>query len=178
MNTTHEQAPPDPVWATLQIQQLKARYCRWIDTKNWAQLPHLFTPDCRFDGMGWNVPPGAGPEFFVERIAVRHARTISVHHCHIPEIRFESRTAARGIWAMEDFVEWQLPEDVPPEWVAAGCKGFRGYGHYEERYALHDGQWRIGFLRLTRLRIDGVPVESPPARMGQVRASSDWLQEG
>ncbi len=45
------------------------------------------------------------------------------------------------------------------------------------RYALHEGAWRIGFLRLTRLRIDGVPVESPPARMGQARASTDWLEQ-
>jgi hypothetical protein len=52
MTIAHEPAPPDPVGATLQIQQLKARYCRWIDTKNWAQMPHLFTPDWRFDGMG------------------------------------------------------------------------------------------------------------------------------
>lgn len=167
--------PANLAEAILRIHALKARYCRLIDTKAWARLPEVFSRDCRYDGMGWTVPPGAGPEFFVERIAIRHARTISVHHCHTAEIRFDSPTQARGVWAMEDFVEWQVAEDIPPEWVSAGCKGFRGYGHYEERYRLEDGEWRISFLRLTRLRIDGVPVESPKARAGQLQASREWL---
>jgi len=29
------------------IRQLKARYCRFIDTKEWAAFHELFTEDCR-----------------------------------------------------------------------------------------------------------------------------------
>ena len=41
------------------IAETKARYCRFIDTKQWERLASLFTSDCRFEGLG-SAPPGAG----------------------------------------------------------------------------------------------------------------------
>ena len=73
---------------------------------------------------------------------------------------------------MEDFVEWQDGGSVKE---APGAKGFRGYGHYEEEYRKDGGQWKIRFLRLTRLRIDPVPADAPPARAGVCQASPDWM---
>lgn len=156
-----------------QIQQLKARYCRFVDTKRWQDLRALFTDDCLFDGMGNYLPPGADADAFIAFIRVRHAHTISVHHCHTPEIVLTSDREARGIWAMEDFVEWQGQEHVAAEWQ--GFRGFRGYGHYEESYRRVADEWRIASVRLTRLRLDGVPVDGPPARPGALKASTDWL---
>lgn len=161
--------------ALQQIQQLKARYCRFIDTKRWQDLRAIFTPDCQFEGMG-NLPISASVDTFVNHVAKRHAHTISAHHCHTPEFRFLSDREARGIWAMEDFVEWQGLEHVSPDW--AGFKGFRAYGHYEEAYRRDDddgAQWRISFIRLTRLRMDGVAADSEPPRSGALKASADWL---
>ena len=34
------------------ISQLKARYCRFIDTKQWERLRGLFAADARFEGFG------------------------------------------------------------------------------------------------------------------------------
>ena len=34
-----------------QIRQLKARYCRFIDTKQWQLLRTLFTDGARFEGF-------------------------------------------------------------------------------------------------------------------------------
>jgi len=164
---------PDRLVDIEQIRQLKARYCRLLDTKRWQDLRALFAPDCRFEGMGNYLPNGAGPDTFVEFVQVRHARTVSVHHCHTPEIEFTGDHEARAVWAMEDFVEWQDLQDVAAEWQ--GYRGFRGYGHYEEAYRRIGDQWRIALVRLTRLRLDGVPLDAPPARAGALKASPDWI---
>ena len=63
------------------IRQVKARYCRYIDTKQWHRLGALFTADCRFEGLG-SAPPGADVAAFVAGVSSRLASTISVHHVH------------------------------------------------------------------------------------------------
>jgi len=153
------------------IRQLKARYCRFIDTKQWARLPSLFTEDCRFEGLG-SAPAGADVATFVAGVSARLQNTISVHHCHMPEIAMTGPNTARGIWAMDDYVEWQ---DGSPVKEAPGHRGFRGFGHYEEEYRSDSGEWRISFLRLARLRIDALPDDNPHALMGQRQATPDWL---
>jgi SnoaL-like protein len=155
------------------IAQLKARYCRYIDTKQWDKLPSVFTADCRFEGLG-SAPAGANVGAFVQGVSTRLGPTISVHHVHQPEIVLTSASTAAGVWAMEDFVEWQDGGTVKE---APGSKGFRGYGHYEEEYRNEGGEWKISFLRLTRLRIDPVPADAPPARMGACQASLDWIEK-
>lgn len=155
------------------IAQLKARYCRYIDTKQWDNLSAVFTEDCRFEGLG-SAPAGAGVRTFVTGVSTRLGPTISVHHVHQPEIVLTSATTATGVWAMEDFVEWQNGGTVKE---APGSKGFRGYGHYEEEYRNEGGEWRISFLRLTRLRIDPVPADAPPARMGACQATPGWVEK-
>ena len=153
------------------IAETKARYCRFIDTKQWERLASLFTADCRFEGLG-SAPAGADVATFVAGVSARLARTISVHHCHMPEIRLLSPSHAKVIWAMEDYVEWI---DGSSARETPGSRGFRGYGHYEEEYRQVDGDWKIAFLRLTRLRIDPIAPEQPPALMGQRQATPDWL---
>lgn len=155
------------------IAQLKSRYCRYIDTKQWDRLAGLFTEDCRFEGLG-SVPAGAGVAAFVAGVSTRLAPTISVHHVHQPELVLTSATTARGVWAMEDFVEWQDGGAVKE---APGARGFRGYGHYEEEYRREGDSWKISFLRLTRLRIDAVPADSPVPRMGACQATPGWIEQ-
>jgi hypothetical protein len=155
------------------IAQLKARYCRYIDTKQWDRLRTVFAADCRFEGLG-SAPAGADVDTFVNGVSARLGPTISVHHVHQPEIVLTGASTATGVWAMEDYVEWQDGGTVKE---APGAKGFRGYGHYEEEYRNEGGQWKISFLRLTRLRIDAVPADNPPARMGACQASPDWVEK-
>ena len=165
----------DRLTSIRQIGEVKARYCRYIDTKQWARLASLFTADCSFEGLG-SAPPGADVATFVSGVSSRLANTISVHHCHMPEMVFDGTDAARVIWSMEDYVEWTDGSTVKE---TPGSRGFRGYGHYEETYRREnvDGvpTWRISFLRLTRLRIDAVPAEQGAPRMGQRQADPHWL---
>ncbi|MDB5827950.1 MAG: hypothetical protein JWQ73_2170 [Variovorax sp.] len=163
--------PIDYLLSVEAIRQVKARYCRFIDTKQWDRLGSLFTADCRFEGLG-SAPAGADVATFVQGVSSRLAATISVHHVHTHEVVRTGSDAARVIWAMEDFVEWTDGSTVKE---TPGSRGFFGYGHYEEEYRRENGEWKISFLRLTRLRIDPVPIEAPPPRMGQRQATPGWL---
>ncbi|MDZ4358031.1 MAG: nuclear transport factor 2 family protein [Variovorax sp.] len=163
--------PLDYLLSVDAIRQVKARYCRYIDTKQWQRLGELFTPDCRFEGLG-SAPPGADVAAFVAGVSSRLAPTISVHHVHQHEVVMTGRDIARVVWAMEDFVEFTDGSTVKE---TPGSRGFYGYGHYEEEYRRDDGEWRISFLRLTRLRLDAVPIDAPLPRMGQRQATSGWL---
>lgn len=144
------------------IKQLKARYLRLIDTKQWDELRLLFTADARFE-TGRGV--FADPDSFVGSLRDLLAGAVTVHHGHTPEIVFHGPIIARAIWAMYDLVEWPDGDH----------DGFSGYGHYEEEYRKEGDEWRIAFLRLTRLRVDLVrgghhPGVFPPAR------GTAWLE--
>ena len=75
----------------------------------------------------------------------------SVHHGHTPEIDLLGSNTARGIWAMDDYVEWPVDDQ-------GRRRGLKGYGHYEEEYLREDGEWRISRARLVRIRVDRLGV--------------------
>ncbi|HEY4332645.1 MAG TPA: nuclear transport factor 2 family protein [Ilumatobacteraceae bacterium] len=128
-----------------QIKQLKARYFRCLDTKDWAGLQAVFIADAEVDmtGEGGGVTHSAAD--FVAGLSAMLADVITVHHGHMPEIALLSDLRATGIWAMEDELWW-------PE--GSALKHLHGYGHYTESYIKLDGMWAIASMRLTRLRRD------------------------
>ncbi len=126
------------------IKQLKARYFRLMDTKQWDQWGDVFTEDAI-------VAASPRPEEIYDGRAniVRSVSTVlrdatTVHHGHMPEIALTGPDTATGVWAMYDFVD--LPQLV-----------LHGWGHYHEEYVKQDGAWRIRRLRLTRLKLDITP---------------------
>jgi SnoaL-like domain len=124
------------------IKQLKARYCRYLDTKDWQSWRSLFADDLLSDTSpaGGKVIRGADEFVAFTRKSLRSQAT--VHQVHAPEIELTSPTTARGVWALEDVVRF-----------ASGVN-LRGYGHYTETYEKVDGQWLIASSTLTRLRED------------------------
>ena len=124
------------------IKQLKARYCRYLDTKDWLMWRGIFIDDFLSDTSqaGGTVIRGADEFVAFTRRGVGERAT--AHQVHAPEIELTSATTARGIWALEDVVR-----------LAPGVN-LRGYGHYHETYEKVDGQWRITSSKLTRLRED------------------------
>jgi uncharacterized protein (TIGR02246 family) len=124
------------------IKQLKARYCRTMDTKDWDAMRSLFAHDVTIDTIesGGSVVTGADEFMIFLRQAIDDV--ITVHHCHMPEIERTSPTTASAIWAMEDMLRWPDGTEL------------HGYGHYHETYEKRTGTWRITSSRLTRLRMD------------------------
>jgi 3-hydroxyisobutyrate dehydrogenase-like beta-hydroxyacid dehydrogenase len=134
------------------IKQLKARYFRFIDTKDWAAFRGLFTADCKH----WlpqesEVPFMTNDDYFAMNEKLL-GTGVTTHHGHTPEITFLSDTEAEGIWAMFDYVQLEPP---------SGRVSIMGYGHYFETYRkCDDGKWRISSKRNQRIRLDQVPWTS------------------
>ncbi|BBZ24377.1 nuclear transport factor 2 family protein [Mycolicibacter hiberniae] len=124
------------------IKRLKSRYCRYLDTKDWAAWRALFTDDFVSDtsAAGGKVVTGADAFVAFTRKSLRGQPT--VHQVHAPDIELDSPTTAHGVWALEDVVR-----------LGPGIN-LRGYGHYTETYVKADDQWRIASSTLTRLRED------------------------
>jgi uncharacterized protein (TIGR02246 family) len=128
------------------IRQLKARYCRTMDTKDWDGMRQVFADDVTMDttDSGGNVMTGA--DDFMAFLRETLQDVVTVHHVHTPEMELTSPTTASAIWAMEDMLRW-------PD----GGGDMHGYGHYHETYVKIDGAWRIQSSTLTRLRTDFTP---------------------
>ena len=124
------------------IKQLKARYCRLMDTKDWSAYRHCFTDDVTMDttDSGGNVITGA--DEFLTFLVAAIGDVVTVHQCHTPEIELTSAIEASGIWAMEDMLRFPDGSEL------------HGYGHYHERYERHGDDWLIKASTLTRLRLD------------------------
>ena len=134
-----------------EIKQLKARYFRCLDTKDWDRFAEVFTSDAQMD-MSGEVKGGDGVTTGSHDIAAFVRRMVgevtTVHHGHTPEIDVTSPATATGVWAMEDKLRW--PAGGP---LAA----MHGYGHYHDVYEKSEGRWRIKSTTLTRLRVDVEP---------------------
>jgi SnoaL-like domain len=126
------------------LKQLKARYCRLLDAKDWTAWRQIFTDDFISDTSpaGGKRIEGADPFVAYTRSNLEKPSQVTAHQVHAPEIELTSPTTARGIWALEDVVR-----------LAPGFN-LRGYGHYHETYEKIEGQWLIKTSTLTRLRED------------------------
>lgn len=138
------------------IRQLKARYFRTLDTKDWEGFKAVFTDDAAIGPIDNGFTPellalrpaserakveATGIDAFVQRVATNIGPLTSTHHGHQPEITLTSENEATGIWAMEDVLVFP-----------AGYR-LRGTGHYWDTYRKVDGEWKISSLKLTRLYV-------------------------
>ena len=132
------------LWDIEQIKQLKARYFRLTDSRDWVGVRGLFTDDCTFTSPG--TVGVDGPDAFVQRVEELITPGVSVHHGHMPEITIHDSSHASGIWAMYDYLELEGRPDRA---------GSHGYGHYLESYRKDEGHgWRISRWELVRIRVD------------------------
>lgn len=141
----------EKLWAIEEIKQLKARYFRFMDGKDWAGMRTIFTDDATFDARtALSIEPQGGEDAIVrggEAIAafIEGAVTAlrTTHHGHCHEITIDGPDDAHGVIAMEDIV-----------WTADHSTLIvHGTGHYHEHYRRVDGAWRIARSRLTRLDV-------------------------
>jgi ketosteroid isomerase-like protein len=141
-----------------EIKQLKSRYFRLMDTKDWAGLRSIFCDDAVFDARAALSIDGRGEagraaesndwvyrggEVIAKFIQGAIGASITVHHGHCHEIEILAENEASGVIAMEDQI-----------WDPDGKKmSLHGAGHYHETYRRIGGRWRIHTSRITRLYI-------------------------
>jgi uncharacterized protein (TIGR02246 family) len=133
-----------------QIEELKYRYVRALDHKDWALFSECFEPDAtasygtRLDFTGRDqiaayMQENLGPSM------------ITVHQVHHPEIEVDGDTAT-AVWSLQDRVimtEYRFLLD--------------GVSFYRDRYSRgDDGRWRIahtGYERIyeSMISFDDVP---------------------
>ncbi len=136
---------PAELAAIEEIKQLKARYFRLMDTKQWSEWAKNLAEDCVLEYTGGPDIRMEGRDAVVDFVSGALGSSVSVHQGHMPEIEITGSTTARGTWAMSDVVEWS--GDMK-------ANSLRGYGHYEDDYVKEDGRWLIKHMRITRLRVD------------------------
>jgi hypothetical protein len=134
------------------IKQTKARYFRFLDTKDWAGYTSVFTTDAQMDMREETRDENNvinGNQNIADYASKSVEGIVTVHHGYMPEIEFVSDTSANVIWAMEDKL-WK------PEGSSSSLpfNFLHGYGHYRETYRRVGAQWLIQSLKLTRLRVD------------------------
>lgn len=146
----------DELTAIEGIKQLKGRYCRLLDTKDWDGYGNVYARDATLiadtgvstmGGDPKSIPEIRGRAEIQSGISNMLGNVITVHQCHTPEIALTSPTTATGIWAMEDIVEFPVG-------------ALLGRGHYHETYVVEGGKWRIASLHLVRTRIETIPRNS------------------
>lgn len=125
-----------------EIAQLKARYLRCVDTKDWAGFTALVTEDFHLESDG-GVKDGREEIVASLRKSLESATTI--HHVHNPEITITGPDTATAIWPMNDHVIFQ--GEKSPYVV-------HGYGHYHEEYVRAEDGWRVKSCVMKRLRVD------------------------
>jgi hypothetical protein len=136
------------------IKQLKARYFRFLDSRDYDAMAMVFCRDAVFDSsegpmlypvggapVGQPGPVTRGRDEIMAWISGSFATRVCVHHGHGHEVTLDSETEAHGVIAMEDMI-YALDRQTLLIHAA---------GHYHERYRVEDGQWRIAQTKLTRL---------------------------
>ena len=133
------------------IKQLKARYFRTLDQKDWDGYRTVFTDDVEIDVTD-DAPDGrfTGTDAYLTMLEPMLAPAITVHRGGQPEIAVDGDTAT-GTWAMDDRI-----------WFPDGPT-LTGSGWYEETYRRGEAGWRIASMRLRRHRVelDGVVIFPP-----------------
>ena len=138
--------------AWMELTEAKARYCRFLDTKDWQAFGDLMTDDFELDLSGTSAQgtfKGRQAALQTIRASIETAKT--VHQVHNPEITLnEQGDEARVIWAMQDRVVW--PETG---------QSLTGYGHYNECWRKENDEWKLAAQKLTRLHMELTPPGEP-----------------
>lgn len=133
------------------IKRLKARYFRTLDTEDWDALETVFTDDVTVAFPGRRALTSRLELLDALRTHHTEAEVVTVHHGHMPEIDVLDDCCATGTWAMSDLVD--------RIWHADGRRErFAGFGHYHDRFVRTAAGWLMSSMRLTRLRVDWLPV--------------------
>ena len=128
------------------IRESKARYCRFLDSKQWEAFSALFLESAQIqviDPQGALTVAFDGRHGFVESARAFLEGAQSIHQVHNDEIGLASVDEVAAIWSMEDYIRY--PDAAPGQ-----VQSVHGYGHYFESWRKQRSGWRIASLQLRR----------------------------
>lgn len=141
------------------IRTLKHRYFRGIDTGDAALLATLFTEDVTvaYHGGTYDVVVSGRAEMLDFLANSFHAKAVSMHQGHMPEITLTGPDSAAGTWYLEDlFIDLAKQEHTV------------GSAIYTDRYRREDGAWKIAATEYDRV-IELVRPLDPAIRVTEYR---------
>jgi len=123
------------------IEQLKYRYLRFLDLKQFDDLENTLTPDA-------TASYGGGAYSFADRDSIiaflrenmSRQEMLTSHKVHHPEIEITGADEAEGIWALDDKI------------VDSGFGiTISGAAYYHDTYRRIDGTWYISHTGYKRV---------------------------
>lgn len=145
--------PPSDVIEAIRNQ--KARYCRYIDTKQWSTIKKIALPEatwCALDLQG-NIATAGGVslvfntmEAFCHHMTPMLASAQTIHLVSCGEFVQETDDTVRAIFGMTDHLHFPL------RWTGLAGDYF-GAGYYYETWRLVGGQWLLETLKLERTQV-------------------------
>lgn len=146
------------------IRKCKGKYWHYMDMKRWDDLKFVFTRDAIVDFRGErDLKPGQ-PVTMLSPVedAIRNGDA-AAHQGRDKIIRFYAELLQE--WQTfhlggEPIIELTGPDTANGMWplfdyISHKGRSLKGYGHYHDRYRFEDGEWRIEYMALTRVRTDG-----------------------
>ena len=142
----------DQAMAIEEIHQLKARYMRCMDAKDWVCWEGVFAPDFHFKAgsLEWH----SGKEMVQStHLTGLFDRVKTVSHAYTPEIEILSPTTARGTWACDFFHYWPAGTGKAEgkEIVTPGHWNHTD-GYYHDTYVKIGNKWFIQSEEITPIR--------------------------
>jgi SnoaL-like domain len=125
-----------------EVRQLKARYFRFTDSKDWEGLATVFARDGVLGDEQLSMAVN-GREAVVDCIDKGTEGVTTVHHGHCHEVWVDSPDAAHGTIAFEDLGFSKRSGELV----------MHGYGRYNEKYIRENGEWRILESRIPRMAV-------------------------
>jgi hypothetical protein len=124
-----------------EIEQLKYRYLRGVDLKDWDTLEDCFIEDATAS-YGGGVMSYSGRSAIMDflRASLGATSMLTSHKCHHPEIRLIPPDRAEGMWGLDDYVIDQR----------FGVT-IRGAAYYQDSYVKVADGWRISHTGYKRV---------------------------
>ncbi len=146
------------------IKQLKYRYVRFLDQKQWDEMREILTEDAVASYAGGKLHFEGASEILDFMVKSMGADTFhSSHRVHHPEIELTGPTTATGLWAMDDVV-------ILTDWEVT----IRGSAYYSDEYRKVDGVWKIDKTGYKRIYEE---MESRSDQRG-LRLTASWWTTG
>jgi hypothetical protein len=148
--------PVERLVAVEEIKALKARFCRAMDTADWALLEETLTPDATYrrSGAGGVEETLEGRAAIVAMIRASMAGVSASHRVLMPEIEVEDERRAIGHWVQIGVVRAG----------AAGPITLESGGYSVDRYERVGDRWATSAVHLQRdylIRTAPEPADRP-----------------